>query len=349
MDMDDIARLGYSLAIQQKPELEKEAFIRPLLGGAARRLSNAAAGFMRRPAAEIMSQAARHGGASRGGMMAASRMTPGYRAGSMLRSGAGAVGGFAQRHPVAAGLGAGLGALGAKDVASAATGGWSGEGNLGWHRQRMQGADYNSGSGGWMSPTAWGRTLWSPVKSMAAMFHGSGGPTSVQGGAQISGRSWVDDPNDPMQQIYQVSRSRQWSPEIQGKYKAWQDAKAKYESMRQAQLAKLDKASTGERGVFSRIFHPGTSDKTWRDQQLELQQGKMDSGDYGEGWFGWGPTASEQAKRIAELEQNLESLGAGSMMGGGSIARTPRMPSPGVSSSDSSRAARDYGLVPVGI
>lgn len=79
------------------------------------------------------------------------------------------------------GLPAAGGALAGKDLLSGATGGWQSNttGDLGWHRQRMQGLDQGAGYRGWFNPNAWGATLGSPLKSLAATFHGGEGPAYV--------------------------------------------------------------------------------------------------------------------------------------------------------------------------
>jgi len=195
---------------------------------------------------------------------------------------------FAPGRATAALAGLGLGAAGAKDAYSAATGGWDpqGTGNLGWHRQRLGGAE---GLGGRIKAL-----FGSPLKSLASIGAGPG-PKRVLGPSHevgSQGTPYFDPKTNKMVTPYTAGRTEQdvtWSPEIQSQYRRLQELegqKADAETARQAEIEAAQKAL--ESGEYGEGFTGSVASRQRQQEDLIARlKAEMESGEYGGGGALW--------------------------------------------------------------
>jgi len=160
-----------------------------------------------------------------------------------------------QLSPLRAGLTGTAGLLGGKDLYSAARGGWSGEGNLDFHRERMQGLDYGP-QGNTM--VGLGRSIASPLKSLAALGWGKSGRTDYL----TSHTPWQTGEVDPKTGMQTQTRQEvrgAYSPKAMGSKAVFDEAQKNLDQRvghANARIAQIDKqieeitsGSTGQFGI----------------------------------------------------------------------------------------------------
>lgn len=253
---------------------------------------------------------------------------------------------FSPLRTLATGAAGATGVLGAKDAINGATGGWEGEDNLSWHRQEMQGQDFNASAGGAFSPTAWGRTLYSPLKSVMALG-APAGPQSIQGGLRNEGGQSQYNPTTGQQEIVggRTFRSNTFSPQIKGKLKNYHQNQQQYEQMEtahssqlQAERDKLDSGGYGG-GQGSGDINAQRAVQQAKIQKLEQEHA---SGNYGgSGWMG--QNASHYRGQADSLAPELRGIGAlGRQAAGYQSANLPSPPEAGPLNNDYSYL--NYGM-----
>lgn len=250
---------------------------------------------------------------------------------------------FSPARTAATGAIGAMGALAGKDAVQGATGQWSGENQLGWHRQRMQGADYNAPAGGWGSPTAWARTMGSPLKS-ALSLGANPGPDSIAGQWQPSGGEAVMNHGTGYEELVggKLTRKPVFSPRAQGQLQAYQQNQQQYEQMRNQHQGMIDteqgNLDTGNYGNW----WPSTvaSQRTAQEAKLQQLQQQLGSGEYGGGWFG--NNASHYRDQADQLAPELRRIGALGQAAGFHAAQLPGPPQAGPLDSDYSYL--NYGM-----
>lgn len=231
------------------------------------------------------------------------------------------------------------------DMLHGMAGGWGGDGNLSWHKQRLLG-DQGMGS-------ALGAAVKHPLKSVASLFAGQG-PDSIPGKAEVSGGEWVPDPTTPGRSIYrggQTTQSNTWSPRVQGQADEYDYHKRQYEDRRATQQAKLDQERSNLTqgnygGGWRRLLHPfsnAADERMSQEAKIRRLQEQMDTNDYGSGWFSRG--AKHHLNHMTAAEGRLRGAGyplpgyGGQPAMGGVIAPPRPATSGGVPD-------WDYGLMP---
>jgi hypothetical protein len=267
---------------------------------------------------------------------------------------------FAPGRALATAIGGTEAALGAKDLFQGATGGWDSQsqGNLAWHKQGIRGEDLNASAHGTFSPTAWGRTLASPVKSIASQFAGDG-PTQVPG-SQPTASLGAFDPATGSYKVDAPSHVQPiWSPRVEGKNSMFEQLSGQKGKMDEAQLQHLNSLRSDLRsGNYSEVPKdwkpaegPEPASRGWRTpppteaalRQVQTDRVKhneqmYDTGAHGNnpGFLGFGktPSSAQLGEQITPLEAELRRIGRLA------AKKTPTPPMPGTATvgKDPSRA-----------
>lgn len=213
----------------------------------------------------------------------------------------------------AATLGAPLAAAGAYNTSTAPP---TGQGSLGWHHQAIKGEDFAAPARGWFSPTAWGRAISSPMKSVASMF-ANNGPDKEVGGWNVSGGTPQYNPATGSEGLLggQATRSVNWSPHAQGLKYQYDQSKSQYGQAETAQRAQIEKLLKQRQayagGTDYRRF--GNRDALMQaydlDQQIGQARDALKNHSVGGGSYG----------QMQDLEQQMRSIG----MLGRQAARRP--------------------------
>lgn len=254
---------------------------------------------------------------------------------------------FSPGRALASGAAGVTGVLGTKDAVNGATGGWTGEDNLGWHRQLMQGQDFNAPAGGAYSPTAWGRTLYSPLKSVMSLGAPEG-PQSIQGSLKNEGGYTQHDPSTGQQEIVggRTFREQTFSPQVKGKLQRYNQSQQQYEQLESAHKTQLqaerDKLDAGSYGGGFNLFG-GDANAQRAAQQAKIQKLEQEhaSGNYGGSWLG--QNASHYRGLADSLAPELRTIGAlGRQVAGHQSANLPSTPEAGPLNNDYSYL--NYGM-----